>query len=87
MLPETMAMLRQIWYAYAEGYIPPVTGTELDDTFLEELETKLPPGWTLSITPRGDVLAGRPVMMDGTMTLVVCHIQRCGNQCILQRPL
>ncbi|WP_067929513.1 MULTISPECIES: hypothetical protein [Alicyclobacillus] len=84
---EALETLRQIWYSYAEGYIPPVTGTELDDAQLEELEAKLPTGWTLSIMPRGDILAGRPILIDGQMHLVICHVERDGRPSILQRPL
>ncbi|MCL6633471.1 MAG: hypothetical protein K6T63_12675 [Alicyclobacillus herbarius] len=84
---ETLETLRQIWYSYAEGYISPVTGTELDDPQLEELEARLPKGWTLSIMPRGDVLAGRPIMLNGEMQLVICHVERDGRPAILQRPL
>jgi hypothetical protein len=86
-LPEALKTLRQVWYAYAEGLLPEMTGTDADDEVLEKIDDTLPEGWTVSIMPDGTVLAGHPVWLKNDMTVVVCHIDRQGQSAVFQRSM
>ncbi|QQE79365.1 hypothetical protein [Alicyclobacillus sp. SO9] len=86
-LQEAAGVMRDIWYAYAEGFLPKMTGTAADDSILEQIDDTLPRGWTASIMPDGTVLAGHPVWANNDMKLIVCHINREGQQVVFERPL
>lgn len=86
-LPEAIQTLRQVWYAYAEGLLPEMTGTDADDEVLEKIDDSLPEGWTVSIMPDGTVLGGHPVWAESDMTVIVCHIDRQGQSVVFQRAL
>lgn len=86
-LEEAISAIRDIWYAYAEGFLPEMTGTDADEGFLEQIDNTLPAGWTASIMPDGTVLAGHPVWANEDMSVIVCHIDREGRQSVFERPL
>jgi hypothetical protein len=86
-LEDAICALRDIWYAYAEGFLPEMTGTDADEGILEQIDDTLPAGWTASIMPDGTVLAGHPVWADDNMKVIVCHINREGRQDVFERSL
>ncbi|GEO26071.1 hypothetical protein AAC03nite_18560 [Alicyclobacillus acidoterrestris] len=60
-LVEVAKVVQEIWYAYAEGWLPQLTGTAADDELYQQIDARMPRGWTASIQPSGSVYATRPV--------------------------
>lgn len=70
-LQDVNHAVREIWYSYAEGLLPKVTGTTDDDRLYLLIDKRMPNGWTASIQPSGSVYASRPVFNRKSLVVMI----------------
>jgi hypothetical protein len=79
-LREVSEAVRDIWYSYAEGYLPNVTGTKEDDVLYHDIDERMPAGWTASIQPSGSVYASCPILSEKSLGVLVVEKRADGFQ-------
>ncbi|WAH36492.1 hypothetical protein [Alicyclobacillus dauci] len=86
-LREVADAVREIWYSYAEGFLPAVTGTVEDDKLYQLIDERMPRGWTASILPSGTVYASRPIFARKFLGVIVIEKRADGNQRVFEVAL
>lgn len=86
-LQEVHKAVQDIWYSYAEGYLPRVTGTSADDELYRMMDVRMPKGWTVSIQPSGTVYASSPFFVKKSMGVLVVEKRVDGYQRTFQIAL
>lgn len=77
---EVKDIVDRIWYSYAEGFLPIVTGTTKDDELYDIVDRWMPGGWTASVQPSGSVYASRPMVKGSSMKVLVIQKEADGHQ-------
>lgn len=83
-LEEVKNAVTRIWYSYAEGFLPLVTGSKNDDKLYEIVDSWMPSGWTVSVQSSGSVYASRPMLKKNSMTVLVIQKEADGYQRTLE---
>ncbi|MFD1675158.1 hypothetical protein [Alicyclobacillus fodiniaquatilis] len=86
-LEKVEQAVRDIWYSYAEGFLPQLTGTAADDVLYQHIDARMPSGWTASIQPSGTVYASRPILVKKSMGVLVFEKTADGQQRMFQIAL
>lgn len=77
---EVTAAVREIWYSYAEGFLPRITGTTEDDKLYQMIDKRMPRGWTASIQPSGAVYASTPIFSRKSLAVMIVEKRSDGFQ-------
>ncbi|WAH41525.1 hypothetical protein NZD89_25350 [Alicyclobacillus fastidiosus] len=87
-LREVSQAVCEIWYSYAEGFLPKLTGTAQDDKLYQLIDARMPRGWTASIQPSGSVYATCPVFVKRkSLGVLVVEKRSDGHQRIFEIAL
>lgn len=80
-LKEVSDAVQRIWYSYAEGFLPKVTGTTADNDLYNIVDHWMPKGWTASVQPSGSVYVSKPILTrPSSMHVLVIEKRANGEQ-------